>query len=86
MKRKIAAVIGAIMLCATCSGCGQLTNAQLMDTTFYFSRAQIKMPDGSYVEGKVDSWKDYEDSEAIQIVIDGTTYYTLLSNVVLIKD
>ena len=44
------------------------------------------MPDGSVVSGKVSSWKDYDDSDAVQLVIDGKTYYTHLSNVVLISD
>ena len=43
------------------------------------------MPDGSVISGPVDTWKDYEDSDMVQVVIDNVAYYTHGSNVVLIK-
>lgn len=80
MKRLV--IVFALIVCAMLTGC----NTQIVDTTYWFKRAQIKLPDGTIVEGKVDSWKDYADSDAVQIVIDGVTYYTFLGNVVLICD
>ena len=38
-----------------------------------------------YIEGKVDSWKDYEDGDQIQVVIDGVTYLTDTTRCVLVK-
>lgn len=32
-------------------------NKQVIDLTYEYSQAQIKMPDGTVIEGKVDSWK-----------------------------
>lgn len=61
-------------------------NMKLSDFTWSFEYAQIAMPDGSVVEGPVDSWKDYEDSDCIQIEIDGKTYLTHYSRVVLISE
>lgn len=59
-------------------------NATWFDTTYHFDKAWIYMPDGSVVIGEVESWKDWEDSDAIQVKIkNGGTYYTHLSNVVL---
>lgn len=81
--KKIICIILAVVLCLSLVACG---NQQLFDTTYSFENAQIKMPDGSVVSGKVSSWKDYDDSDAVQLVIDGKTYYTHLSNVVLISD
>lgn len=81
--KKIICMILAVVICLSLVACG---NQQLFDTTFTFESAQVKMPDGSVVEGKVSSWKDYDDSDAVQLVIDGKTYYTHLSNVVLISD
>lgn len=59
-------------------------NATWFDTTYHFDKAWIYMPDGSVVIGEVESWKDWEDSDAVQVRIKkGGTYYTHLSNVVL---
>lgn len=41
------------------------------------------MPDGSTIKGKCDSWRDYEDGDQIQVTIDGITYLTHATNVVL---
>lgn len=59
-------------------------NATWFDTTYHFDKAWIYMLDGSVVIGEVESWKDWEDSDAVQVRIkNGGTYYTHLSNVVL---
>lgn len=73
-------LLSAVLATALFAGC---TNVQLLDTTYKFDLAQITMPDGSVVEGAVDSWRDYDDSDMIQVVIGGVTYYTHSSNVVL---
>ena len=74
----------AILLAAvvTLSGCG---NYDMWDTTYRFHRAIISLPNGEIVDGKVDRWVDFE-SDAVQVVIDGTTYLTHYSNVVLINE
>lgn len=38
-------------------------NKQVIDLTYEYSQAQIKMPDGTVIEGKVDSWNDYEGDQ-----------------------
>lgn len=80
--KKLLALLVSVLLLLTLLGCNQ----QLIDITYKFDRAMIKMPDGTVVSGRVSSWKDYEDSDAIQVVIDGVSYYTFLGNVVLIND
>lgn len=69
--------------CMIFSGC---SNRQIVDTTNRFTRAIIVMNDGSRIEGKVQSWLDFKDSDDIQIKIDGVTYYTSSENVLLIAD
>lgn len=84
--KKVLSVLSiiAVVIIFVCflSGCNQ----QIFDTTYKFDRAIISMPDGSVISGKVESWKDYSDSNAIQVKIDGKTYYTFLDNVVLISN
>ena len=58
-------------------------NQSWWDTTYHFDTARIVMADGWIVEGKVQSWLDWENSDAVQVEIDGVVYYTHLSNVVL---
>lgn len=59
-------------------------NMTLFDTTYNFDKAQIQLPDGQIITGEVESWTDWETSDAIQVKINGVTYYTHLSRVVLI--
>ena len=59
-------------------------NRQLVDLTYKFDEAIIAMPDGTVVGGKVQSWKDFEDGDQIQVKIEGTTYLVHSSNIVLI--
>ena len=61
-------------------------NRQLLDTNYRFNRAVIGLPNGQVVEGKVSSWLDYNDSDVVQVTIDGKTYLTHYTNVCLIND
>lgn len=70
-----ASAAASILLMAGC-------NKQVIDLTYEYSQAQIKMPDGTVIEGKVDSWNDYEGDQ-LQVRINGTTYLVHSSNVVL---
>lgn len=57
-------------------------NYRVFDTTFTYSWAQIKLPDGTIIEGKVDNWTDYEGDQ-LQITIDGTTYLVHAANAIM---
>ena len=83
MKKKIVALIAAAALTVGLTACG---NQQFIDTTYTYDHAIIAMPDGSVVSGKVESWKDWENSDTVQVKIDGKTYWTHSSNVVLTAD
>lgn len=84
MMKKILAIILMLTLMITAlSSCG---NKQMFDTTYNFDKAIVSLPNGKVIEGKVDSWTDYEDGDQIQVKINGTTYLVHSSNVVLIKE
>ena len=69
----------AIMLC----GC-QIGNRKIgIDTTQTFRWAIIQLGNGELLEGEISSWRDFEDGDEIQITIDGITYLTHYSNVIL---
>lgn len=82
MKKFVIVMLAAIMLLAICAGC----NKQIADTTWSFEKAVVGLPDGSSVSGKVESWCDYENSDMIQVKIDGKSYLTHSVNIVLISE
>lgn len=61
-------------------------NTQIIDTNWKFDRAIISLPNGEIVDGKVDSWRDFEDGDQLQVKINGVTYLTHSMNVVLIDE
>lgn len=78
MRRIFMVGVSAVASILLMAGC----NKQVIDLTYEYSQAQIKMPDGTVIEGKVDSWNDYEGDQ-LQVKINGTTYLVHSSNVVL---
>ena len=82
MKRFLAILLLAAFVLIG-AGCG---NKQIFDTTYKFDEAIIQMPDGKIISGDIDSWKDFDDGDQIQVKIDGTTYLVHSSQVVLIQN
>lgn len=82
MKKLICFLLIAILVVGMMAGC----NRQLIDLTWSFERAIIYLPDGEKIEGAVNTWNDYEGSDMIQVVVNGNTYLTHSSNVLLISD
>jgi len=80
-KLKVFAIITFVVLSVTMilSGC----NRQIIDTTYKFNYAYVELGNGTIIEGKCDSWLDYEDSDMVQVTIDGEVYYSHSSNIVL---
>lgn len=82
MNKKIAVFLAAALMVISLSGC----NRQVFDTTYKYDRAIISLPNGEVIDGRVQSWRDYENSDQIQVKIDGVTYLVHSSNIVLIAD
>lgn len=61
-------------------------NKQIIDTKWSYDRAILYLPDGTIVDGDIESWTDYEDGDQIQVKIDGATYLVHSMNVVLISE
>lgn len=81
MKKIISIIICLAIFACLFAGCNRL----IFDTTCKFDEAYVYGADGSLLaHGHVDSWNDYENSDSVQIKIDGVSYYTHLVNVVLI--
>ncbi|MBP3826248.1 MAG: hypothetical protein ILA11_11025 [Butyrivibrio sp.] len=55
------------------------------DFTYKFDYAIIELQNGEVVEGKVESWLDFEDGDQIQVKVNGVTYLVHSCNATLIK-
>ena len=85
---KKVALIVAILICLVflLSSCGVGNRQTGIDTIQSFDRFTIIMGD-DVIKGTVKQWRDYEDSDVIQIVAsDGTVYLTHYMNVLMVRD
>ena len=81
--KKIALLLITIAMALSLCACG---NKTLLDTTYTFDEAIIRLPDGSVISGEITTWTDYEDGDSLQITLkDGNTYLVHASNAVLIS-
>ena len=80
--KKVICILIIALICLFSTGC----NMQIIDTTYKFDRAIISLPNGNVVEGKVESWTDFEDGDQIQVKIDGVTYLVHSEDVALINE
>lgn len=74
--------LGLLVALTFLMGC----NKQVVDLTYKYDRAIISLPNGEVIEGKVDSWTDFEDGDQIQVKIDGVIYLVHSEDVVLIAE
>ena len=81
--KKIIVVALIITLCLTLTAC-QIGNRKIgFDTTQTFRWAIIQLGNGELIEGPVDSWRDFDESDVVQITIKGVTYLTHYANAIL---
>lgn len=82
--KKIAIVVLILVLCLMLTAC-RIGNRDIgFDTTPpTFRWAIIQLGNGELIEGSVDSWCDPDLSDVIQVTIEGITYLTHNSNVIL---
>lgn len=80
MKKKLLLVLVTIGVLSL-TGC----NKTIIDTTYNFDKAVIYLQDGSVIEGKVQTWTDF-DGDQIQVKVNGKTYLVHSSNVTLIAE
>ena len=83
MKTKLLIILLALNTMFVLGGWG---NREIWDTNYTFNRAIVRLADGTVVDGKCQSWIDWDDCDMIQVKIDGNTYYIHGSNVSLIKE
>lgn len=79
-RTKIVALLILISTGLVLTGCG---NMQIIDTTYTYNYAQFELPDGTFIEGELLRWSDY-DGEQLQLKMeDGNVYLVSSYNAVL---
>lgn len=86
--KKVIALVLAVLCVLACTACqiktGNRITAGLDVQTFNY--AYVYCGGQKIVEGYVSQWRDYSNSDAVQVMIDGKYYLTFYSNVVLVAD
>ena len=80
MKNKLFRIMIILGISYTLTGC----NKQLIDMTYEYKYAIINTANGC-IEGEVQSWNDYDNSDQIQVKINGITYLVHSDNITLLS-
>lgn len=81
--KKIICVVLILTLALALTAC-QVGNRQVgWDTTQTFTHAILELGNGEIVEGTVTSWRDFDESDVVQFTMNGITYLTHYSKVIL---
>lgn len=86
MKKIASMAFAFTFLCVFLTACVSDAgyNKDLADMTYGFEYGYVALPSGECVKGKVETWTDFEDGDMLQVKIEGKTYLTHSSNVVLV--
>lgn len=82
MRKKIICFIIGLCVMFVVSGC----NYQVVDLQYQYNYAYIQLQDGTLIQGKIESWRDYEDGDQLQVTVDGKVYLTHSYNCTLVYD
>ena len=89
MKKKVVALVLLLALAVfVMAGCeyktgNRITGGKDVQT---FTYAYIRLGGEEIVKGYITQWRDYKDSDTVQVMIGGKYYLTHYTNVVMIAD
>lgn len=86
--KKIIAIILAVLLAIALCGC-QIKHGNRIITgkdVQTFTYAYVRLGDKDIAEGYITQWRDYDESDVVQVLINGKFYLTHYSCVVLVAD
>ena len=80
-------LVAILCLCASCDSYyktgNRITGGKDIQT---FTYAYIVLDGQEIAKGAITQWRDYDDSDVVQVLVNGKFYLTHYSNVVLIAD
>lgn len=83
--KKIFALVLALIL-ALFIAAPALANVGWFDFNYDFGYVTLRLDDGYIIKAICEKWWDFDNSDMIQVQIDGNVYLTHISNVVLSKN
>lgn len=85
---KTAMAVMLVVMLTVLTGCQVKTGNRIVEglDVQTFNYAYVRLGDKDIVEGYVTQWRDYTNSDTVQVQIDGKFYLTHYSCVVLIAD
>lgn len=83
MAKRIGLIALLVVMLFTLCACG---NRDHWDTVYTYDTVIVQLADGSVVKGKCQNWRDYENSDMMQIKVDGKTYLIHSMNCSLIAE
>lgn len=88
MKKKLILAVLLVLVLVILAGCemktgNRITTGKDVQT---FTYAYVYLGGKEFVKGYITQWRDYDDCDEIQLMIDGKYYLTHYSNVVMIAD
>lgn len=84
MKR-VAAILLIIFMLMVMTGCMSTNRNGAADLVWNFNYAYVGMNGMRVAEGPIQTWRDFDDSDVVQVQIDGVYYLTHYTNVILVK-
>ena len=84
--KKVVAFILVLILAAALTGCYGNRDRSLFETKQSFTWAIIQLGNGELLEGEVTSWRDFSESDVVQFTMNGITYLTHYSKVILTSE
>lgn len=87
MKKTIAIIMAVLLAIALC-GCQIKHGNRIIEgkDVQTFTYAYVRLGDKDIAEGYVTQWRDYNNSDVVQVLINGKFYLTHYSCVVLVAD
>lgn len=83
MAKRIGLIVLLVAMLFTLCACG---NRDHWDTVYTYDTVIVQLADGSVVKGKCQNWRDYENSDMMQVKVDGKTYLIHSMNCSLIAE
>ena len=86
--KKLAIVVIAVIMLFVLSGCEEKTGNRIVagSDVQTFNYAYVYLDGNKIAEGGVMQWRDYDDSDVVQVLMNGKYYLTHYSNVILVAD
>ena len=88
-KSKIILLVALLLLCVfVFAGCQYKTGNRITagKDVQTFTYAWVRLGGEDIVKGYISQWRDYENSDTVQVMIGGKYYLTHYTNVVMVAD